>query len=876
MRTVCAVPDGVIPIGRLGENEATTVIFNVRCYRETFGNGTFSLLHKRSGDAQPYACVITADDDTVTWVVKDTDVAVQGYGRCELVYTVGDTVAKSVLYSTLVGEALTGGAEPPEPWEDWVQRVLEAGAAAVEAAASAGTSAESAGASAETATEKASDAAQSASAAGAEARAAEEASSVAGAKATDASNSASAAATSETNAATSASAAASSASASSAAATAAQAAQTAAETAKSGAEQAKSDAVTAKTDAQTAAATANTKAGEAAQSATDAGLAKTAAQAAQTAAESAQSAAETAQSAAAESAATASENATAAANSATNASTSATAADTAKTAAQNAATTATQQATAAATSASDAATSAQNASESATGAATSATAAENAKDATIEALEAFHEPTATAQTLQPGTPATASYDGQNFLFGIPNGAPGADGKSAYEAAQDGGYTGTEAQFNADLSGVGALSSDVQEIKSKIPSAASDVNKLVSASEMGDAIEAVEAKQLYATAQQGSFATKSALTSATVFYNADGTVATPTKNDVAYILADESHSGKSAKYVIASVDPIVWGFVITFSDTTFSQAQMDAVNSGITSGKRAGYDSHVADGDIHVTSEQKQTWSGKQDEISDLATIRSGAAAGATAVQPETGKGLFSGNYNDLSNKPTIPTQLSQLSGDATHRVVTDTEKNTWNAKGTYSKPSGGIPKTDLTSAVQSSLDKADSALQEHQSLAAYRTASAQDAIDAGKLGTSDDGSNVTATFAQASTRTNISTGEKLSVLFGKIAKWFTDLKTVAFTGSYNDLSNKPTIPTVPTNVSAFTNDAGYLTQHQSLAAYRTASAQDTIDNNQNTAINGKEAKGKITIGGVEKTANSHTVTIVTDGVTTNFTLVGVS
>jgi hypothetical protein len=46
-----------------------------------------------------------------------------------------------------------------------------------------------------------------------------------------------------------------------------------------------------------------------------------------------------------------------------------------------------------------------------------------------------------------------------------------------------------------------------------------------------------------------------------------------------------------------------------------------------------------------------------------------------------------------------------------------------------------------------------------------------------------------------------------------------DLATVAFSGSYNDLSNKPTIPTVPTNVSAFTNDAGYLTQHQDLSDY---------------------------------------------------------
>jgi len=32
-----------------------------------------------------------------------------------------------------------------------------------------------------------------------------------------------------------------------------------------------------------------------------------------------------------------------------------------------------------------------------------------------------------------------------------------------------------------------------------------------------------------------------------------------------------------------------------------------------------------------------------------------------------------------------------------------------------------------------------------------------------------------------------------------------------FSGDYNDLTNKPTIPTVPTNVSAFTNDAGYTT-----------------------------------------------------------------
>lgn len=43
--------------------------------------------------------------------------------------------------------------------------------------------------------------------------------------------------------------------------------------------------------------------------------------------------------------------------------------------------------------------------------------------------------------------------------------------------------------------------------------------------------------------------------------------------------------------------------------------------------------------------------------------------------------------------------------------------------GTYSKPSGGIPKTDLASDVQASLGKADTALQQHQSLAGYATES---------------------------------------------------------------------------------------------------------------------------------------------------------
>lgn len=44
------------------------------------------------------------------------------------------------------------------------------------------------------------------------------------------------------------------------------------------------------------------------------------------------------------------------------------------------------------------------------------------------------------------------------------------------------------------------------------------------------------------------------------------------------------------------------------------------------------------------------------------------------------KSDFSGSYNDLTNKPIIPDDLSDLNDDSTHRLVTDIEKTTWSGK----------------------------------------------------------------------------------------------------------------------------------------------------------------------------------------------------
>ena len=75
---------------------------------------------------------------------------------------------------------------------------------------------------------------------------------------------------------------------------------------------------------------------------------------------------------------------------------------------------------------------------------------------------------------------------------------------------------------------------------------------------------------------------------------------------------------------------------------------------------------------------------------------------------------------DLSGYQTKIDSTNKLSSDLVddtnnnNKFVTSSEKTTWSAK--YTKPSGGIPKTDLASAVQTSLGKADTALQEHQDI----------------------------------------------------------------------------------------------------------------------------------------------------------------
>lgn len=137
----------------------------------------------------------------------------------------------------------------------------------------------------------------------------------------------------------------------------------------------------------------------------------------------------------------------------------------------------------------------------------------------------------------------------------------------------------------------------------------------------------------------------------------------------------------------------------YNDTAIStaisslQTQLDTLVSGNASDAINSFNEIIAfldtikdDQDLSsIIASIEQQIAAKQNKITDLDTIRNGAALGATALQSYT-------------------------------------EKYT----GTYSKPSTGIPKIDLSNDVQESLTKADNALQEETYKGTVTTSNTED------------------------------------------------------------------------------------------------------------------------------------------------------
>ena len=135
---------------------------------------------------------------------------------------------------------------------------------------------------------------------------------------------------------------------------------------------------------------------------------------------------------------------------------------------------------------------------------------------------------------------------------------------------------------------------------------------------------------------------------------------------------------------------------------------------------------------------------------------------------------------------------------------------------------------------------------------------------ADKLDETGNGSSVTTAFTAASSRENIATGEKLSVLFGKIAKWFSDLGSLAFKSSVakTDLAQTVQDALVPSDGTT----GQVLTKTASGQAW--AAAPQTVTIPETTALLKGDGTGGVAAAGSSDYlagAQTYTATLLSTG-----------
>ncbi len=224
-----------------------------------------------------------------------------------------------------------------------------------------------------------------------------------------------------------------------------------------------------------------------------------------------------------------------------------------------------------------------------------------------------------------------------------------------------------------------LQTDVDAIEGKIPNQASPSNQLADKAFVNSSINSAAAYF------RGAFPTRAALFAVPWQTSNPGAENYVSNNDYAYVADDETHNDEAWRYIYVLQPGGAdngWQAQFRVNESPLTAAQLAALNSGATAAL--------------------------------IEQISINAAAIALKQAIINASGILKGNGNGQISAAVAGTDY------ATPAQV--------NAK--YTKPAGGIPKTDLTQEVQTSLGKADTALQAVPDT--YRTAAAQDVIDNNK------------------------------------------------------------------------------------------------------------------------------------------------
>ncbi|MBO7572156.1 MAG: InlB B-repeat-containing protein [Bacteroidales bacterium] len=238
-----------------------------------------------------------------------------------------------------------------------------------------------------------------------------------------------------------------------------------------------------------------------------------------------------------------------------------------------------------------------------------------------------------------------------------------------------------------------------------------------------------------------------------------------------------------------------------------------------------------------------------------------SGAGQILNKPE----LFSGNYNDLTNKPeipTVPTNVSAFTNDANYITTADVPAQVnadWNATSgagqilnkptiptvptnvsAFANDANYITSADVPAQVNADWNATSGAGQilNKPEIPTVPTNVSAFTNDANYITSADIPAQVNADWNATSGAGQILNKPAIPTVPTNVSAFTNDANYITsadvpaqvnadwnatsgagqimnkpelFSGNYNDLTNRPEIPVVPTNVSAFTNDANYIT-----------------------------------------------------------------
>ena len=422
------------------------------------------------------------------------------------------------------------------------------------------------------------------------------------------------------------------------------------------------------------------------------------------------------------------------------------------------------------------------------------------------------------------------------------GKEGADGKSAYQQAVSGGYQGTEEEFEQALASdiatvannvtnINVVGNNIENVNTAVdnmsaiiaaPTAAtqaaasasqaatsatnaqtSETNAATSASNAATSATNASASATIATtkASEATSSATSASASATSANEASTSASTSATNaqtwaegaDSAVTPLGGKHSAKGwasiAKQYAESIGSALKykGSVSTYSTLPSTGQEIGDTWNVLDTGDNYAWTgtewdklSGTVDLSAYRTSaDQDIIDSKKQDTITDLATIRSGASAGATAVQPgDLATVATSGSYTDLTNKPTIPTVDSALSSTSTNAIQNKVVNTALAGKANvaHTHTSGDII-----------------------GLATVATSgSYADLTNKPTIPTVDSALSSTSTNAIQNKVVNTALAGKANAIHTHASDDITGLATVATSGMYSDLTGTPGVATADT------------------------------------------------------------------------------